>query len=63
MSNNGLRDSTVSKKPAPLFVIRVNGRICPVCGKSSYSRSGIHPQCELRRADDIFRQRMRTEKS
>ena len=24
---------------------------CPVCGKRSYSREGIHPQCAALRAD------------
>jgi hypothetical protein len=24
---------------------------CPVCGKASYSRDGIHPQCAVLRAD------------
>ena len=26
-------------------------KICPVCGKRSYSRGGIHPQCAVRRAN------------
>jgi hypothetical protein len=24
---------------------------CPVCGKPSYSRGGVHPQCAVARAD------------
>jgi endogenous inhibitor of DNA gyrase (YacG/DUF329 family) len=28
---------------------------CPVCGKKSYSRGGIHPQCASERADRIVR--------
>jgi hypothetical protein len=48
MSNRG--DSTVheptnkNQKPAPLFAIP-EARLCPICGKRSYSASGIHPQC------------------
>jgi len=26
-------------------------KICPVCGKASYSVAGIHPQCSVKRAD------------
>jgi hypothetical protein len=26
---------------------------CPVCGKPSYSRGGVHPQCEVARADKV----------
>jgi hypothetical protein len=39
-------------KPKPV------GRVmpsCPVCGKASYSRDGIHPQCASQRADDAVR--------
>lgn len=28
---------------------------CPVCGKVSYSRDGIHPQCAVSRADAKLR--------
>jgi hypothetical protein len=27
------------------------GKECPVCGKRSYSRTGIHPQCAIVQAD------------
>lgn len=36
-------------------------RLCPVCGKPSYSPSGIHPQCACRRMDDAERERLRRE--
>lgn len=26
-------------------------KICPVCGKASYSAAGVHPQCSLKQAD------------
>ncbi len=38
------------KKPEPMFV-PTKIRICPVCGKQSYSREGIHPQCASVQAD------------
>ena len=38
------------KKPVPLLV-KDKGKTCPVCGKKSYSREGIHPQCAVKRAD------------
>lgn len=28
---------------------------CPVCGKTTYSRGGIHPQCASERADKVVR--------
>lgn len=39
------------KKPDPLIPARTNHR-CPVCGETSYSRAGIHPQCSVRQADE-----------
>jgi hypothetical protein len=27
--------------------------LCPVCGKASYSASGIHPQCNVTRNDKV----------
>lgn len=41
------------------------GKLCPVCGHTSYSRSGVHPQCSLLQADHAFvarRQRDRAAK-
>src|SRR3954447_16566833 len=29
--------------------------VCPVCGKTAYSRGGIHPQCAASRADRVTR--------
>ncbi len=42
------------KKPSPLLP-ESNGQPCPVCGKKSYSRGGIHPQCAVKRADALSR--------
>lgn len=47
-----------NKKPHPLFDSQ-NRRICPVCGKTAYSVAGIHPQCAVRREDDIRMTRLR----
>lgn len=38
------------KKPVPVVAGR-GKRDCPVCGKPSYSRDGIHPQCAIEQAD------------
>ena len=38
-------------KPVPI-VPQVVRKLCPYCGKASYSRDGIHPQCALAQADD-----------
>lgn len=38
------------KKPTPR-IIQPSGKLCPVCGKRSYSPGGIHPQCAVYQAD------------
>ena len=37
-------------KPEPIIAPAVR-EVCPICGKPSYSRDGIHPQCSVDRAD------------
>jgi hypothetical protein len=39
-------------KPKALEPVRA---VCPVCGKTAYSRGGIHPQCAAIRADKVRR--------
>jgi RNA polymerase subunit RPABC4/transcription elongation factor Spt4 len=46
------------KKPTP--IVADQGRVCPVCGKRSYSAAGVHPQCAMKRADEA-RQKQRAE--
>lgn len=38
------------KKPVPVMV-GPSHRLCPVCGKRSYSAAGTHPQCAQRQSD------------
>lgn len=40
-----------AKKPQPLITRRIHER-CPVCGETSYSVGGVHPQCAVRQADE-----------
>jgi len=40
-----------NSKPEPLFTEQAIPRMCPVCGKRSYSLKGIHPQCAVQQAD------------
>jgi hypothetical protein len=49
------------KKPPPLIPARVRN-LCPVCGKTSYSRAGIHPQCSVRQADEESKIRVKRER-
>ncbi len=35
--------------------IEPNRKLCPICGKASYSSSGTHPQCEVAKSDTAFR--------
>jgi len=46
------------KKPPPL-VSGSRRPVCPVCGQTSYSRAGIHPQCAVKQADDKRLERIR----
>jgi hypothetical protein len=39
-----------NKKPTPI-IAEPGKKICPVCGKPSYSSAGVHPQCAVRQAD------------
>lgn len=41
------------KKPPPLLEAPRSRAVCPVCGKASYSRGGVHPQCAVNKADAI----------
>jgi hypothetical protein len=43
-------DNFMSSITKPAF-IAVKPPACPVCGKPSYSRGGVHPQCAVARAD------------
>jgi hypothetical protein len=38
------------KKPVP-NVVEPHTKKCPICGKASYSRGGIHPQCAMAEGD------------
>jgi len=41
----------MSEKKPVLLLDTGNHKTCPVCGKRSYSRDGIHPQCAEKLAD------------
>jgi hypothetical protein len=49
---------SLNNRPPPLFPTPQRAR-CPVCGYVSYSATGIHPQCSLRKADAERMQRQR----
>ncbi len=36
--------------------------LCPICGKASYSRGGVHPQCSMQLADEPRMDRLREAK-
>lgn len=44
------------RKPEPLLPSRLRA-LCPVCGKPSYSRAGVHPQCAMLAADQAHARR------
>lgn len=48
------------KKPISIGIDR-NVKLCPVCGKKSYSRGGVHPQCAMVRADAPRKARLAAE--
>jgi hypothetical protein len=43
-------DKMSQKKPAPMYN-RPERTECPVCGQSSYSSGGIHPQCAVKQTE------------
>lgn len=45
-----LSEKSMNNKPRPLFA-PPKRKSCPVCGETSYSAAGIHPQCAAREAD------------
>jgi hypothetical protein len=49
------------KKPTPILAKR-NSKICPVCGKRSYSAAGVHPQCAMVQSDAPRKLRLAAEK-
>lgn len=44
--------SNANKKPVPLYAAP-DRKVCPVCGHTSYSPTGIHPQCAMQVSDRI----------
>lgn len=50
-----------AKKPVPIFP-QHDTKFCPVCGKPSYSRDGIHPQCAVVQADAPRQKQLAEEK-
>ena len=48
-------------KPVPLIPKRAKN-LCPICGRDSYSRDGIHPQCAVQQADEPRNQRLKRER-
>jgi endogenous inhibitor of DNA gyrase (YacG/DUF329 family) len=46
-----LVESAMSEKKPIILRPASPRRLCPICGKASYSASGTHPQCSLARAD------------
>ena len=45
-------------KPVPI-VEPIVRNLCPICGKATYSRGGIHPQCAIQQADQPRQDRLR----
>jgi hypothetical protein len=47
----------LNNRPAPLYPTPQRA-ICPVCGHTSYSSTGVHPQCSMHKADQERMQRL-----
>jgi hypothetical protein len=48
------------RRPTPI-IAEPGKKICPFCGKPSYSAAGVHPQCAAQQAD-AARQKLRKTK-
>jgi len=46
------RSQTVANPAKKAAEAAKKNRACPVCGQSSYSKDGIHPQCAVQLADE-----------
>jgi transcription elongation factor Elf1 len=57
-----MRNEMSEKKPVPMIALRET-HDCPVCGKRSYSSTGIHPQCAMIQADAPRKMRLAAEKA
>jgi len=44
-------------KPEIIYFQRVP-KLCPICGKPSYSLAGEHPQCAIARCDAVTRAKL-----
>jgi len=65
MANNTLREDEMYIAKQNTTMATATGKPCPVCGHTSYSRGGVHPQCSALLADQPFlamRQRDRATK-
>ena len=49
------------KKPTPR-ISKTSGKVCPVCGKQTYSKGGIHPQCAVHQADSARAEKLKAER-
>lgn len=53
-----------NRMPVPLHPLAETARpVCPVCGTTSYSRNGIHPQCAQTQADGRRMTRLKSAKN
>jgi hypothetical protein len=50
------------KKPVPVMA-DAGQKLCPVCGKRSYSAAGTHPQCAQIQAEALRKERLAAEKA
>ncbi len=49
------------KKSVPL-VSQPSGKVCPVCGKRTYSQGGIHPQCAVLQSDAARSEKLKADR-
>jgi len=53
--------TNANRKPPPLYIAPERNK-CPVCGHTSYSTTGIHPQCAMQIADQASLRRIQLKK-
>ncbi len=51
----------LNNRPPPLFS-ETPRAVCPVCGHTSYSAGGVHPQCSMHKADQARMKRIKHKK-
>jgi hypothetical protein len=52
----------MSENKINTWTTQPSGKVCPVCGKQTYSQGGIHPQCAVHQADAARSEKLKADR-